>query len=127
MNKELATEAIAALDVLVERAIAIVSKAPYWVFIPNDTKFAKLRIRGNGVTVLFWPTIETQYDFSTIEREEVTFPTRLLFITDDELATWKSEQQRKCEREEARRTREQQLAQEVKERAEFERLKALYG
>ncbi len=127
MNKELAIEAIAALDKLIQRAVAIVCKAPYWTRIYDDRNFAHLRVLGNGTAVLRWPTAEIEWDFPNLESNEVRFPARLLFISDDELATWKAEQMREYEREQAGLRLEKELQKEAKQRAEFERLKARYG
>ena len=127
MNKELAIEAIAALDKLIQRALAIVCKAPYWAGIYDDKNFSHLRVLGNGTAVLSWPTAEIEWDFPNLESNEVRFPARLLFISDDELATWTAEQMREYEREQARLRLEKELQKEAAQRAEFERLKARYG
>ena len=127
MNEELAIEALGAVCGLIKRAVEITHKAPYWVCVVSDDEtFARLQIRGKRA-ILRWPAIETQWDYSTLETEQVSFPTRLLFISDDALAAWKLEQERKYEREKARRTSKRQQAKEAEERAEFERLKARYG
>ena len=126
MNEELAIEALDIVAGLIKRAVAITDGAPYWSYVNDGGKFARLTIQGK-TTTLRWPTVETEWDYSTLESDEVSFPTRLLFINDVELATWKLEQERKYEREEAKRLREQKQEQEAKERAEFERLKARYG
>ena len=127
MNEELAVEALDAVAGLIKRAVEITHKAPYWVcVIDDDETFAQLQIRGKRAT-LRWPAVETEWDYSTLETEQVSFPTRLLFISDDELAAWKLEQERKYEREKAGRTSKRQQVKEAEERAEFERLKAQYG
>lgn len=127
MNEELAIEAIAALDGLIQRALEITDKAPYWTYVNDDGKFARLQIRGNGSTTLCWPSAESEWDVCMLESNEVSFPTRLLFISDDELVTWKAEQMREYEREQARLHLEKELKKEAAERAKFERLKARYG
>ena len=126
MNVELAIKALDAVCGLIKRALEITDKAPYWSHVNDNGKFARLTIQGE-TTTLRWPCAEMEYDFCTLETEQVSFATRLLFISDDELAAWKLEQERKYDREYAKRTRERQRKQETAERAEFKRLKALYG
>ena len=127
MDEELAIKALDTSDKLIQRAAKIVDKAPYWAYIHGETKFAKLQILGNGTAVLRWPTAETEWDMATLECDEVSFPTRLLFISDDELATWKSEQAREYERKTAETHREQAQQREDEDRAQYEQLKARYG
>ena len=126
MNEKLAIKALDAVVELIKRAVEITYKAPYWSYVNDDGKFARLTIQGE-TTTLRWPTAEMEYDSCTLETEQVSFPSRLLFISDDKLGAWKLEQTREYECEVARRSREQQRKQETAERAEFERLKVRYG
>ena len=126
MDENLAIEALDAVVELIKRAVRITDAAPYWSYVTDDGKFARLTIQGE-TTTLRWPESEMEYDSCTLEVEAVSFPTRLLFISDDELAKWKTAEQRKSRREEAKREREIQSGLEIAERAQYEELKARYG
>ncbi len=127
MNEELAIEGIADLDKLIQRAVKIASRPPYGECDSDEAQFARLGISDDGIAVLRWPIVETWGEDSTLETQEVSFPARFLFISDVELAAWQLEEQRASEREDAKRTRQWEEKREAEERAQFERLKALYG
>ena len=127
MNEELAIEAIAVFDKLVQRAVKIASRPPYGGCDRDEAEFAKLGISDDGIAVLRWLIVETWGEDSTLETQEVSFPARFLFISDVELAAWQLEEKRKAELEKAKRTRQWEERREAEGRAEFERLKALYG
>ena len=126
MNEDLAIEALDTVAGLIKRAVEITGKAPYWSFVNDDGKFARLTIQGE-TTTLRWPDAEMEFESCTLENEQVSFPTRLLFLSDDGLAKWKTAEQRKYRREEAKRGREIQRGREIAERVQYEELKARYG
>lgn len=108
-----------------ERALRIPGDAPYWCCLDN-TEWARIVIDGD-TTTLYWPEATTDWDVPKIEQQEISFPTSLLFLTDEEVAQWKKEQRAIYDAEEAKKAEADHAAHvaatEAADRANYERLK----
>lgn len=117
-------EIIAAYDALVERFCEITRDVPQ-VNRCNEPGYARLAIDDIGTATLVWPeAVSGEYDDNPcIEEEKNTLPVEVLFMSSDDLSTWKAEQHRLfSERIKANRVAAAQ-AQTDRERAQFEALK----
>lgn len=123
---EAASGAIEAYDALLERALSIIDKAPYWTYV-HEPFWARLDIEGDEATLSLPRAGGGGYDDPcTIEREDVTFLTALLFLSEEELAAWKAEQMSLYEEAEQQRKANNRAAAEADERRVLATLKAKY-
>jgi|SRR6185503_2763731 len=98
-------------DQILERAMLITGDAPFFMYV-GEREYAKLIIDGETAT-LFWPESESgYYNSCSIECQSVNFPSELLLMSVEEIATWKVKQREqydakeKAKAEAAARTRE---------------------
>ncbi len=109
-------------EVLISRALEIVDRAPFWKCVYGAEEWARLTIEGNVATIA-WPEVYLEYDNPVIDRESCSFKASLLFITDEELTTWKKEQLKIYEEAQKARDTEARAYKETTERALYARLK----
>jgi hypothetical protein len=117
--------AIETYDWLISRACEITSDAPYWSSVYNE-QYARISIDGETAKIV-WPEAESDYgDSCTIGHNAVSFPARLLLMSDAELAAWKVEQRAIYDRQKAEQAARNAREREAHERAVFEALKAKF-
>lgn len=117
--------AIETYDWLISRACEIAEGAPYWSSV-YDEKYARISIDGETAK-LIWPEAESDYgDSCTIGHNAVSFPARLLLMSDNELAAWKVEQRAIYDRKQEEKKMAVARDREAQERAAYERLRAKF-
>lgn len=121
---------LVAAEQIIGRAFRITEGPPF--NMAAEEEFAGIEIDGDKAT-LFWPEYEDGYyaGDGSMQRQSVSFPSRLLLMSLEEIATWKAAEQakhdakQKAVREvEERKRAEQQTAHE---KAVYEMLKAKFG
>ena len=131
MKREEAEKIVAAYRALVERALEIVSRPPFYESLVEHDDLPLLSFDGDDA-VLEWKRAEGDYyGGSYLTKEEQRFPAYTLFLSDEEL----SELCARFAKDEAERQAKVRRAQEIihrqaveaHDRAEFERLKKKYG
>lgn len=108
---------------LMNRAVAIVSGAPYWE--GPDGEYAHVTINGD-VATLSWPEAESNYDSCSLEGYSFAFPAALLFMDDTRFDEWKAEQVAEAKRQSEARQRAYQEMKRQEELATLAALKAKY-
>lgn len=112
-------------DELLQRALRVPGDAPYWSCLDN-TEWARIVIDGDATT-LYWPEATSDWDVPKIEQQEISFPTSLLFLTDEEVAQWKKEQRAIYDAEQEKIAEADHAARiaatEAADRSTYERLK----
>ncbi len=122
-----AFDAIEMIDALTERFINVIDGAPYWNGVYSGEKFSRLSFDGDEAT-LIWPEAESGYEGScSLDTNKVTIPLDLLFLSDDDLAKWKTEQRVLYDQKQAERKTAEARAKEQQERAIYESLKSKFG
>lgn len=125
VTREDADRALEVVAKLLVRANEIVESPPYWKGVYTED-CCKLTIEGDTANLTWWEA-SSYYDSCTMEAETCEFPANLLFLGEQEFSYWKAEEKRIYNAQQVRRQQENLAAQEAKERAAYEALKAKYG
>lgn len=117
-------------DQILGRAKLITGNAPFFMYV-GEPEYAKLVIDGETAE-LFWPESESgYYNSCSIERQRVQFPSELLLMSVEEIATWKADQRRIYDAEQkaknVRETKQRAEHQTAMELQTLAALKAKYG
>lgn len=117
-------EIIEAYDALIDRAVAIADRAPYWKNPELD--HASLTIDGD-VATLTWPRADSCYGDCYLESNRATFPVSLLLLDDAEFEAWKLDQMAIYNTEQTKKKQERESEIRRVELFELIRLSSKYG
>lgn len=125
-----AKEIVDAYEVLLARALKVVSDVPFYHCV-DDEEYAALSFDGDEA-VLSWCSYESDYyGGGSVSNDEGRFPASALLLTDDELSALRKKiKQEEAEKQQRLRQAEETVRKERAEaadRAEFARLSRKYG
>lgn len=122
-----AEKIVADYEALRERAISILngSEGPPWGYVSYG-EWARLSFDGDEAVVSYQDLI-FYYDDARVDADEVRFPAALLFMSEAELATWKTNARAAYDREQAELAAKRQAEVQERELNLLAQLKAKYG
>lgn len=119
-------ELIAQYDALLNRALAIIDKEPYWQYV-SKPECARLSIDGDVAIITIAEIDEGRYDSGAfLIVEAIKFPVEMLTWGDERFREWQVQMERQYNEKQERRMKEMQRKAEENERAQLSALKAKY-